>query len=133
MFQDEICREEITLFWSTGGDSGGSQYTARNKKLIKNDQECYTTIIHNLDLSSIPCLTHVLSKFLGLGIVLGGAIVKVPQILKIVQGRSAKGLSLTSYLLDTAGLMITVAYNLRMRYTWSSYGENVFLLAQNVR
>ena len=38
-----------------------------------------------------------------------------------------------SYLLDTAGLGITVAYNLRMGYSWSSYGENVFLLAQNVR
>ena len=69
---------------------------------------------------------------LGLGIVLGGAIVKVPQIVKIIQGRSAKGLSLLSYLLDTLGLMITVAYNLRMGYSWSSYGENVFLLAQNV-
>ncbi|KAM0750967.1 mannose-P-dolichol utilization defect 1 protein [Meredithblackwellia eburnea MCA 4105] len=95
-------------------------------------QECYTTLIYNLDLSSTQCIKLTISKGLGLGIVLGGAIVKVPQIIKIVSNKSAKGLSLSSYVLDTASLGITVAYNLRNGFPWSTYGENVFLLAQNV-
>lgn len=69
---------------------------------------------------------------LGLGLVAGGSIVKVPQILKIVNSKSAKGLSLSSYLLDTAGLAVTVAYNYRHAFPWSTYGENVFLVIQNV-
>lgn len=38
-----------------------------------------------------------------------GAIVKVPQILKILRSGSARGISLASYLLDTASLAIVVA------------------------
>lgn len=86
----------------------------------------------NVDLGSTYCLKYSLSKVLGLGIVLGGSIVKVPQILKIVKSGSVRGLSLSSYLLDTASLFITVAYNIRNKFPWSTYGENVFLLIQNV-
>lgn len=63
---------------------------------------------------------------------MGGSIVKLPQIVKIVRGKSARGLSLASYLLDTGSLVITVAYNIRHEFPWSTYGENVFLLLQNV-
>lgn len=96
-------------------------------------QECYETLIYQLNLDSPVCLRQSISKLLSFGIVLGGSIVKVPQILKIVSSKSARGLSLTSYLLDTAGLGITVAYNVREGFPWSTYGENVFLLVQNVR
>lgn len=86
----------------------------------------------NTDLADHACLKHALSKALGLGIVLGGSIVKVPQIIKIVSSRSARGLSLSSYLLDTASTAIAVAYNARNGFAFSTYGELVFLLAQNV-
>lgn len=87
----------------------------------------------NTDFDSTYCIRHSVSKILGFGIVLGGSIVKVPQIVKIVRGKSARGLSLSSYVLDTASLAITVAYNIRHEFPWSTYGENVFLLIQNVR
>lgn len=44
-------------------------------------QECYTSLIENLDVSDVKCLKYSLSKILGIGIVFGGSIVKVPQIL----------------------------------------------------
>ncbi|KAI5476771.1 hypothetical protein MNV49_007286 [Pseudohyphozyma bogoriensis] len=94
--------------------------------------ECYITLIYNTDLTAIECIKYSISKGLGLAIVAGGSIVKVPQILKIVGGKSARGLSLSSYILDTANLAITVAYNVRHNFPWSTYGENVFLLVQNV-
>ena len=70
-------------------------------------------------------LKQSLSKVLGLGIVLGGGIVKVPQIMKILKSHSVRGLSLTSYLLDTASLLVIVAYNMRLEFPFSTYGENV--------
>lgn len=100
---------------------------------LRPSQECYTTLVWNLDLTSSSCLKYSISKVLGLVIVAGGSIVKVPQIVKIVGGKSARGLSLSSYVLDTAGLAITVAYNFRHGFPWSTYGESVFLLVQNVR
>lgn len=86
----------------------------------------------DVNFDSPQCIRYAISKALGLGIVLGGSIVKVPQIIKVVNGKSALGLSLSSYLLDTTGLAITVAYNVRHAFPWSTYGENVFLLIQNV-
>ena len=43
-------------------------------------QECYTTLIYDFNILDGPCLKYALSKGLGLGIVLGGAIVKIPQV-----------------------------------------------------
>ncbi|GAA98450.1 uncharacterized protein L969DRAFT_47599 [Mixia osmundae IAM 14324] len=94
-------------------------------------QECYTTLIYNVDLDDRQCLTLALSKTLGVGLVAGGAIVKLPQIIKIVRSKSARGISLTSFLLDTAGLLIVLAYNVRLGFPFSTWGENLFLFVQN--
>ena len=44
-------------------------------------QECYTSLIESLDVTDVKCLKYSLSKILGIGIVFGGSIMKVPQIL----------------------------------------------------
>lgn len=44
-------------------------------------QKCYTSLVENLDVTDIECLKYSLSKGLGLGIVVGGSIMKVPQLL----------------------------------------------------
>ncbi|GAA6007159.1 hypothetical protein JCM11491_003026 [Sporobolomyces phaffii] len=93
--------------------------------------ECYTALVWDTDLGSTACVKLALSKVLGLGIVAGGAVVKVPQILTVLEHKSARGLSLSSYVLDTAATAITVAYNLRNHFPYSTYGEMVFLLVQN--
>lgn len=43
-------------------------------------EECYQTLVYDLHVTDVPCLKYALSKGLGLGIVLGGAIVKIPQV-----------------------------------------------------
>ncbi|KAJ2970795.1 hypothetical protein NUW54_g12651 [Trametes sanguinea] len=90
-------------------------------------EKCYTSIVENLDLADIECLKYSLSKGLGLGIVVGGSIMKVPQLLLIVSARSARGLSLTSYVLETLSYAITLAYSYRNEFPFSTYGENLFL------
>lgn len=93
--------------------------------------QCYDTLIYNLDLSP-ECLKLAVSKALGLGIVASSAIVKVPQILKLHSSKSASGISLLSYTLETAAYIITLAYSYRSGYPFSTYGETLFVAAQNM-
>jgi len=43
-------------------------------------QECYTSLVENLDMGDVQCLKYSFSKVLGIGIVVGGSVMKVPQI-----------------------------------------------------
>lgn len=93
---------------------------------------CYTSLVENLNIQDFDCIKYSISKCLGLAIVLGGSIVKVPQILNIVKNKSAQGLSLTSYLLDTLSCFINLSYNLRQGNPFSTFGEILFIAIQNV-
>ncbi|KAJ1028562.1 hypothetical protein NDA16_001728 [Ustilago loliicola] len=95
-------------------------------------QECYTTLIYNVDLSSSHCVKYAISKGLGLGIVVFGSIMKVPQILNIVNNRSARGISLSMYTLEVMAYTISLAYAVRSRLPFSTYGENLSLTLQNM-
>jgi mannose-P-dolichol utilization defect 1 len=39
------------------------------------------SLVENLNVEDVECLKYALSKGLGIGIVVGGAIMKVPQLL----------------------------------------------------
>jgi mannose-P-dolichol utilization defect 1 len=94
---------------------------------------CHTALLLNLDITSHPeCLSLAISKALGIAIITTASIVKVPQILKLVQSQSAAGLSFTSYVLETASFLITLAYNARSGWPFSTYGETALILAQDV-
>ncbi|CCO26312.1 Mannose-P-dolichol utilization defect 1 protein OS=Mus musculus GN=Mpdu1 PE=2 SV=1 [Rhizoctonia solani AG-1 IB] len=95
-------------------------------------EKCYITLIENLELDNIDCLKYAISKGLGIGIVVGGTVMKVPQLLLITRARSARGLSLTSYILETLAYAINLAYSARNAFPFSTYGENLFLTIQNV-
>ncbi|KAG5637394.1 hypothetical protein H0H81_004702 [Sphagnurus paluster] len=94
-------------------------------------QECYTSLVENLDISDVQCIKYSLSKGLGIGIVVGGSIMKVPQVLLILNARSAYGLSLSAYILETLSYAITLTYSFRNEFPFSTYGENFFLTIQN--
>jgi mannose-P-dolichol utilization defect protein 1 len=94
--------------------------------------ECYTSLIENLDISDLTCIKYSLSKGLGIGIVFGGSVMKVPQIRLIVNARSARGLSLSAYILETLSYAITLAYSFRHQFPFTTYGENLFLTLQNI-
>jgi len=94
-------------------------------------QKCYASLVENLDIHDVDCLKLSLSKGLGLGIVVGGSIMKVPQLMLILSARSARGLSLPAYVLETLAYAITSAYSFRNKFPFSTYGENLFLTIQN--
>jgi len=95
-------------------------------------QKCYGSIVEDLNLSDIECLKYALSKGLGVGIVVGGSIMKLPQLLLILSARSARGISLSSYTLETFCYLVTCTYSYRKEFPFSTYGENVFLGLQNI-
>ncbi|EGN99172.1 hypothetical protein SERLA73DRAFT_182038 [Serpula lacrymans var. lacrymans S7.3] len=94
-------------------------------------EKCYASLVENLNIQDAECLKYSLSKGLGLGIVVGGSIMKVPQLLLILSARSARGLSLPAYVLETLAYAITSAYSYRSDFPFSTYGENLFLTIQN--
>ncbi|KAI8982395.1 hypothetical protein BDF20DRAFT_987297 [Mycotypha africana] len=96
-------------------------------------EKCYVSLVENLNLlNDTECIKYSISKGLGLGIVLGGSIVKIPQILTILKNRSAAGLSLSSYIIETLSYFITLAYNMRQGNPFSTYGEMMFIVIQNI-
>ena len=96
-------------------------------------EHCYKLLVLDIDPAADPeCLKLAVSKGLGMGIVAASSIVKVPQILKLVSSRSAEGVSFLAYLLETAAYLISLAYNVRKGFPFSTYGETALILVQNV-
>ncbi|KIX07039.1 uncharacterized protein Z518_05016 [Rhinocladiella mackenziei CBS 650.93] len=96
-------------------------------------EPCHGALLLDLDFSSHPeCVSLAISKALGIGIITAASIVKVPQIIKLVQSGSSEGLSFTSYLLETASFVITLAYNVRNGFPFSTYGETSLIAIQDV-
>ncbi|KAL0233897.1 hypothetical protein PCE1_002402 [Barthelona sp. PCE] len=81
---------------------------------------------------SQECFFYLLRTGLGFGIVLGSAIIKLPQILSIMSKKSAGGLLYSSILLEMLNCLSTVVYATRKNFEFSVYGESVFLLLQNM-
>ena len=78
-------------------------------------------------LLHVPCLKILLSKGLGLGIVAGSLLVKLPQVFKLLGAKSAEGLSLQSVMLELVALTGTVVYSITNNFPFSSWGEALFL------
>lgn len=96
-------------------------------------ESCYKKLILDIDLENNPeCVKLGISKALGIGIVAASSIVKVPQILKLVNSKSASGVSFLSYLLETSSLLTSLAYNVRNGFPFSTFGETALILGQNV-
>ncbi|KAI0976547.1 hypothetical protein F4678DRAFT_116689 [Xylaria arbuscula] len=95
-------------------------------------ETCYQRLLLDLDPTDSECLKLAISKGLGIGIIGASSIVKVPQIIKLVQSKSASGISFLSYLLETSSYLITLAYNIRNGFPFSTFGETALILGQNV-
>lgn len=63
---------------------------------------------------------------------MGALIVKVPQILNILNAGSAEGLAASMFYMEIFTLIIQCSYNLQKGTPFSVYGENVFILVQTL-
>ncbi|KAM3842779.1 mannose-P-dolichol utilization defect 1b [Diretmus argenteus] len=95
-------------------------------------ESCYDEFFLNFNFLDVPCLKVVLSKGLGIGIILGSVMVKLPQILKLMGAQSAEGLSFNSVLLELLAITGTMAYSIANHFPFSAWGEALFLMLQTV-
>lgn len=95
-------------------------------------ESCYDEFFLNFNFLDVPCLKIVLSKGLGIGIILGSVMVKLPQILKLIGAKSAEGLSFHTVLLELLAITGTMAYSIANNFPFSAWGEALFLMLQTV-
>lgn len=95
-------------------------------------ETCYDEFFLNFNFLDVPCLKIVLSKCLGLGIILGSVMVKLPQIFKLLGAKSAEGLSFKTVLLELLAITGTMAYSIINKFPFSAWGEALFLMLQTV-
>lgn len=93
---------------------------------------CYKNLIHDVQISDTSCLKLAISKGLGVGIIGASAVVKIPQLLKLLNSQSAAGVSFLAYALETASYLVSLAYNARQGFPFSTYGETALIAVQNV-
>lgn len=85
---------------------------------------------NNTSIFSAPCFKALLSKGLGIGIIAGSILVKVPQIMKILNNKSAAGLSIVSVLLDLMAISFHMSYSFISGFPFSAWGDGCFLAMQ---
>lgn len=78
----------------------------------------------------VDCLKALISKGLGIGIIAGSILVKVPQIVKILNNKSAVGLSIFSVLLDLTAITFHMSYSFANGFPFSAWGDGTFLALQ---
>lgn len=92
--------------------------------------ECCHQIIADFNVFNIEkqCLKTIISKSLGYGIILGSTLVKMPQVIKIMNAKSGAGISIIGVLLELMAMSFTAAYSLGNAFPFSSWGESLFLM-----
>ncbi|XP_053319157.1 mannose-P-dolichol utilization defect 1 protein [Spea bombifrons] len=95
-------------------------------------ERCYDEFFVRFNLLEVVCLKILVSKLLGIGIIVGSILVKVPQIVKILRSGSAEGLSFHSVLLELLALTGTMVYSVTRGFTFSAWGEVLFLIIQTL-
>lgn len=104
----------------------------RNLVLQIFPDTCYEEFFIKSNFLHIQCIKLVLSKLIGLGIIAGSLMVKFPQIIKILNAKSAEGISFLGVFLELLALTAAVAYNYAKGFPFSSWGEGFFLVLQTV-
>lgn len=80
----------------------------------------------------MPCGKALISKGLGMGIIAGSIMVKVPQIMKILANKSGEGINLYSVVLDLIAITFHLSYSFVKGFPFSAWGDSTFVALQTV-
>lgn len=100
--------------------------------LFLMSEKCYDNYFLEHNFLDIPCFKALLSKGLGLAIIAGSVLVKVPQVLKILNSKSGEGINIMGVVLDLLAISFHLSYNFMHGYPFSAWGDNTFLAIQTV-
>lgn len=88
-------------------------------------ENCFEEIVLRFNIFHAKCFRMVLSRCLGLAIIFGSVLIKIPQILKIVHGKSGAGVSLLSNFLELLCFLATVSYSCVSGFNFSAWGDSL--------
>lgn len=74
----------------------------------------------------------LLAKTIGYSIIVGSSLIKLPQLLKIVQAKSAVGINFWAQVMELCAYTFTCSYGYARMYPFSSWGESGFLLFETL-
>uniref|UniRef100_A0A1B0GQA6 Solute carrier family 66 member 3 n=1 Tax=Phlebotomus papatasi TaxID=29031 RepID=A0A1B0GQA6_PHLPP len=94
------------------------------------NEQCYDNYFVKFDFFDVDCFRSLLSKCLGLAIIAGSVLVKVPQILKILQNRSGEGISVASVLVEICAITAHISYSYVKGFPFSAWGDGSFMAVQ---
>ncbi|XP_022914168.1 mannose-P-dolichol utilization defect 1 protein homolog [Onthophagus taurus] len=98
--------------------------------LLAMTPQCFDEYFVKFNFLDVGCFKSTLSKCLGIGIILGSVLVKLPQILKIIKNKSGQGINILSVTLDLCAITIALSYNYVKRFPFTSWGDATFLALQ---
>ncbi|KAH8248803.1 hypothetical protein KR032_003361 [Drosophila birchii] len=104
----------------------------RKGALFLMSEKCYDNYFLEHNFLDIPCFKALLSKGLGLAIIAGSVLVKVPQVLKILNSKSGEGINIVGVVLDLLAISFHLSYNFMHGYPFSAWGDSTFLAIQTV-
>lgn len=93
-------------------------------------QRCFDKYLIHADIFDLECGKALLSKGLGLGIVAGSMLVKVPQIVKILSNKSGDGINVLGVFFDLFAITCHMSYSFVSGFPFSAWGDGVFLAFQ---
>ncbi|XP_043287971.1 mannose-P-dolichol utilization defect 1 protein homolog [Venturia canescens] len=95
-------------------------------------KKCLEVYFDKYHFTDVDCFKATLSKGLGLGVIAGSLLVKVPQIVKILKNKSSEGINVLSVLLDLFAITAMVSYSFVSGFPFSAWGDGVFLGIQTL-
>ncbi|KEG08407.1 putative SNF2 DNA repair protein [Trypanosoma grayi] len=75
-------------------------------------------------------MRYFIGHILPYGVVFGSVMLKVPQIVKVLQHRSAAGISLASLCFELTSYVITTSWGIAQALQFKDFGENMFIMLE---
>ncbi|KAF5281527.1 hypothetical protein FQA39_LY05062 [Lamprigera yunnana] len=104
----------------------------KNVSLLVLTPECFEEYFINLNFFDVSCFKFTLSKCLGVVLILGAVLVKVPQIIKIHNNKSGAGINISSVTLDLTAITIFMSYSFVKGFPFTAWGDSFFLALQTL-
>ncbi|XP_070505296.1 mannose-P-dolichol utilization defect 1 protein homolog [Chironomus tepperi] len=102
----------------------------KKASLLLMSEQCFDNYFQDFNFFDVGCGKALISKGLGLGIIAGSVLVKIPQILKILNAKSSEGISIYSVLLDLLAITFHISYSFVKGFPFSAWGDGTFLALQ---
>ncbi|KAI1292651.1 Mannose-P-dolichol utilization defect 1 -like protein [Halotydeus destructor] len=90
--------------------------------------KCCHNFLIDFNFDDHDCLKFALSKGLGYGIIVASTLVKLPQVVKILNAKSGAGISVFGTILELLAITFNASYSYGKKFPFAAWGEALFLL-----